>query len=217
MPSKFNSEFNYRYQVEGNTPWEKIKTLKGFLEGRIRAAALERVSELKYKAKVEEIEHLKEVGASKHLVTLAQAELIEIESFKQTEKEAFELNRQEIEILNKLLAELYEIVEPTRILGYTDDQMFEVNAANEFTVWVAREIHAELLATGQPSPARLRNAMLYPGAFEALQKIGLIPPEANILVGGVDPLKIELNAATPAQLLMQEKNILIENDINKKD
>jgi hypothetical protein len=38
MASKFNSEFNYRYQVIGDTPWEKIKTLQGFLEGRIRAA-----------------------------------------------------------------------------------------------------------------------------------------------------------------------------------
>ena len=40
MASKLNSEFNYRYQVIGDTPWERIKTLKGFLEGRIRAAAL---------------------------------------------------------------------------------------------------------------------------------------------------------------------------------
>ena len=38
MAVKLNSEFNYRYQVIGETPWEKIKTLKGFLEGRVRAA-----------------------------------------------------------------------------------------------------------------------------------------------------------------------------------
>jgi hypothetical protein len=54
MASNLNSEFNYRYQVIGSTPWEKLKTLKGFLVGRKRAAALERVSELKYKAKLEE-------------------------------------------------------------------------------------------------------------------------------------------------------------------
>ena len=52
MASKFNSEFNYRYQVIGDTPWEKIKTLQGFLEGRIRAAALEEVSLLKNQAKL---------------------------------------------------------------------------------------------------------------------------------------------------------------------
>jgi hypothetical protein len=52
MASKLNTEFNYRYQVIGDTPWEKIKTLKGFLEGRIRAAALEEVGNLKDQAKV---------------------------------------------------------------------------------------------------------------------------------------------------------------------
>ena len=29
MASKLNTEFNYRYQVIGDTPWERIKTLKG--------------------------------------------------------------------------------------------------------------------------------------------------------------------------------------------
>ena len=43
MPAKLNTEFNYRYQVIGDTVWEKIKTLKGFLEGRVRAVALEEV------------------------------------------------------------------------------------------------------------------------------------------------------------------------------
>ena len=47
MSSKLNSEFNYRYQVIGETPWEKIFQLQNFLEGRVRAAALEEVSELK--------------------------------------------------------------------------------------------------------------------------------------------------------------------------
>ena len=56
MPVKLNTEFNYRTQVIGETPWEKIKTLRGFLEGRLRAAALEKVAELKYKAKLIEFE-----------------------------------------------------------------------------------------------------------------------------------------------------------------
>jgi hypothetical protein len=41
MPSKLNSEFNYRYLVNGETPWEKIKILKGFLEGRKHATKKE--------------------------------------------------------------------------------------------------------------------------------------------------------------------------------
>ena len=34
---------------------------------------------------------------------------------------------------------LYTIVEPTRIPGYTDDQMFEANANNEFTITNIKE------------------------------------------------------------------------------
>jgi len=62
MAQKFNSEFNYRYQVIGCTPWEKIKTLKGFLEGRLRAAALEEVGNLKFKAKLSKLKHLQNSG-----------------------------------------------------------------------------------------------------------------------------------------------------------
>ena len=51
MPSKLNSEFNYRTQVIGETVWEKIKTLLGFLEGRHRAKALEEVGAKKFAAK----------------------------------------------------------------------------------------------------------------------------------------------------------------------
>lgn len=59
MASKLNSEFNYRYQVQGETVWEKIKTLKGFLEGRIRAAALEEISEKEISSEITRTKTLK--------------------------------------------------------------------------------------------------------------------------------------------------------------
>ena len=192
MPSKLNSEFNYRYQVIGETPWEKIKTLKGFLEGRKRAGEMEKVSDLKYNAKLVELEHLKEINALPHLIMNLEADIIETESQREIEKEAYELNRQEIKTLEKLLAELYEIAEPTRILGYSDEEMFEENAANEFTVMIGKEIQAEIISQGRPSPAKLRNAMSNPYTWNALKQIGLIPQEAQILIGNTDPRVIEL-------------------------
>ena len=135
MAQKFNSEFNYRYQVIGNTPWEKIKTLKGFLEGRIRAAALEEVGNLKHQAKLAKLKHLQNSGNGlKHEIMELKAEILEAKSHEGTLKEAFELTQVEIKMLKKLLKELYVIAEPTRIKGYTDEEMFEANAANEFTV-----------------------------------------------------------------------------------
>ena len=181
MASNLNSEFNYRYQVIGSTPWEKIKTLKGFLEGRKRAEALEKVAELKHRAKLEEIKHLKQIAALPHVILTLEAELIELESTLEDTAHAFALNKQEIVIIRKLLTELYTIAEPTRIPGYTDDQMFEANANNEFTVTIGREIQAEIIANGRPSPAKLLNAMSNPQTLESLKLIGLVPKETILL------------------------------------
>jgi hypothetical protein len=192
MASNLNSEFNYRYQVIGSTPWEKIKTLKGFLEGRKRAEALEKVAELKHRAKLEELKHLKQIAALPHVILTLEAELIELESTLEDTAHAFALNKQEIVIIKKLLAELYEIAEPTRIPGYTDDQMFEANANNEFTVTIGREIQAEIIANGRPSPAKLLNAMSNPQTLESLKLVGLVPKETILLEQKdiVDALKL---------------------------
>jgi len=194
MASKFNSEFNYRYQVIGDTPWEKIKTLQGFLEGRVRAAALEEVGDLKNQAKVSKLKHLQNGGNGlEHEILELKAEILEAQSHEATAKEAFELNTKEIEILKGLLDELYVIAEPTRIPGYSDEEMWEANQANEFTVSIGREIQAEMIANGRPSPAKLKNAMSNPHTWNALKKIGLVPKETKILMGNTDPmLKIEL-------------------------
>ena len=193
MASKLNTEFNYRYQVIGDTAWEKIKTLKGFLEGRVRAAVLEQVSELKYQSSLAKLKRLEnEAGLQEDILEL-KAEIMETESHQQTAHEAYRLNEAEIKIINKLLKELYVIAEPTRIKGYTDEEMFEANAANEFTVNIGREIQAEMIANGRPSAAKIRNAMSNPHTWNALKSVGLIPKEPKILEGHINPtLKIEL-------------------------
>lgn len=181
MATKLNSEFNYRYQVIGETPWEKIKTLKGFLEGRIRAAALEKVAELKFQAKLEELEYLKKSGGLLHVILNLQAEIIELESHMPAQVEAFLLNKEEIKIIKQVLKDTYEIAEPTRIDGYTDEQMFEANAMNEYTTLLCREIQSEIIANGRPSPAKLKNAMACPQTFEAVKLLGLMPKETTLI------------------------------------
>jgi hypothetical protein len=217
MSSRLNSEFNYRYQVIGETPWEKIKQLQNFLEGRIRAAKLEEVADLKYKAKLSELENAKKINALPHIIMTLQAEILELDSFTVSQTESFELNRKEIKTLEKLLAELFEIAEPTRLrhedgTPYTDDEMFEANAANEFTVMIGKEIQAEIIANGRPSPAKLRNAMSNPHTFHALQQIGLVPENAILLEGNADPLKIELRQS-PSMIALKNENLQTsEND-----
>ena len=216
MASKFNTEFNYRYQVIGNTPWEKIKTLKGFLEGRIRTAKLQEVGKLKFQAMIAKLKHLQKTGLE-HEVLELKAEIIETESFHQTEEECFKLNLDEIEILKKLLKELYVIAEPTRIKGYTDEEMFEANAANEFTVHIGKEIQAEMIANGRPSAAKIGNAMSNPYTWNALKSVGLIPKDTKILEGNINPaLEITLNVVEDENLYLNENKAGVLVDIRDK-
>jgi hypothetical protein len=192
MAAKLNTEFNYRYQVQGETIWEKIKTLKGFLEGRVRAACLEEVSNKKLQAKEAKLEYLKSNNGLKHEILELEAEILEAKSFLPAQEEAFVLNQEEIAMLERLLKEAYAVAEPTRIPGYTDEQMFEANAANEFTAMIAKDIQSEIIANGRPSAAKIRNAMSCPMTFAALKQIGLIPQDTVLLGASDDPLKIEM-------------------------
>lgn len=218
--AKLNSEFNYRYQVIGETVWEKIKTLQGFLDGRKRAAVLETVSDLKSKAKYEELKHLKSIDALPHVILELEADIIEMESFFEEGKRNFEQNKNEIKILEKLLKECYELAEPTRLkhkdgTPYTDEEMFEVNAANEFTVLLAREMQAEVIANGRPSAAKIKNAMSNPLTWTALKNIGLIPKETPLIASNIDPTIIELNLKDdPIEAIEHKK---INTQIERKD
>ena len=201
----------------GSTPWEKIKTLQGFYVGRKRAAVLEEVAELKYQAKLEELKHLKTVPALPHIMLNLQAEIIELESHLDDQKHAFELNRKEIKILEKYMAELYAEVEPTRMkhpdgTPYTDDEMFEANANYEFTVTVGREIQSEIIAMGRPSPAKLLNAMSNPQTLNSLMQIGLVP-QGTILLEQKD-IMLELTNQSTTTVMDAPKEL--ESNTSKK-
>jgi hypothetical protein len=188
MPSKFNTEFNYKYQVIGNTPWERIKTLKGFLEGRVRAVALEECSHLQHDSLVAEMAFLKTNGAPEHKQMRLQAKIIESASHMVVTDEAYELNRKEIEILNRLLTECLEMAEPTRIEGFSDEEMYEANASHEFAIQTLREMQSEIVANGRPSPATVLHAMNNPHVLTAALQSGLLPADAIPLLTGNAPI-----------------------------
>jgi hypothetical protein len=217
--AKLNSEFNYRYQVIGETLWAKIQTLHGFLDGRKRAAVLEQVADLKQKAKYLELEHLKSSSALPHVILELEADIIEMESFFDEQKRNFELNKQEIKILERYLAECYELAEPTRLTHsdgtkYSDEEMFEVNAANEFTLVLAREMQAEIISGGRPSAAKIKNAMSNPITWQALKNVGVIPADTLLIAGSIDPTNIQLTATDDSILALEHKQTM--QSITKK-
>ena len=197
MASKYNSEFNYRYLVEGETIWAKIKTLQGFLEGRIRAKGLEEIGKLKLDAKREKLANAESTNASSWEIKTLKVELMEAENWLASETDGFRKNDEEIEILEKLLAEAFEIAEPTRINGHSDEQMWEANQANEYTMKVAKDMQSEIIANGRPSPMTVRQAMSAPETWEAVKQIGLVPDDCHLITGSNDPQKIILSLPKP--------------------
>ena len=215
MPSKFNSEFNYRYQVMGNTPWAKIKILRGFLEGRERAVGLEEVAHLTHNALLAELAYLKTTGAPEHEQMRLQAKIVESISHMVVVDEAYELNRQEIKMLNRLLAECYEMAEPTRIEGYTDEEMFEANAAYDFTVQTLREMQSEIISHGRPTPATILHAMNNPVTLTASIQAGLLPREAIPILTAHPPMFAVQEMA--ALNTLQERQLMVEERVNGQE
>ena len=199
MASKFNSEFNYRFQVVGETIWEKIKTLQGFLEGRRRAKNLQEIAVLKLEAKREELESAEEERLPAWKIKNLKVAVMESENWIETEHDGFRKNEEEIEILEKLVAEAFEIAEPTRINGYSDEQMWEANQANEFTVRVAKDMQSEMIANGRPSAMLVRQAMSNPYTWEACKGVGLIPDDCELITGTDNPAKIMLSLPEPKE------------------
>lgn len=202
MASKYNSEFNYRFLVEGETIWAKIKTLEGFLEGRIRAKGLEEIGKLKLEAKREEYANAEKVAKSSHRYTSwevkkLKVEVMEAENWLASETDGFRKNDEEIKILEKLLAEAQEIAEPTRINGHSNEEMWEANQCNEYTLKVAKDMQSEIVANGRPSAMTVRQAMSSPQTWAACKQIGIIPDDCHLITGGNDPEKITLSLPKP--------------------
>ena len=201
MASKYNSEFNYRFLVEGETIWAKIKTLQGFLEGRIRAKGLEEIGKLKLDAKREKLANAEKTGASSWDIKLLKVEVMEAENWLASETDGFHKNDEEIKILEKLLVEAFEIAEPTRINGHSDEEMWEANQCNEYTLKVAKDMQSEIIANGRPSSMTVRQAMSAPETWEAVKKIGLVPNDCHLITGSNNPEKITLSLPKPDEIV----------------
>jgi hypothetical protein len=173
--------------VIGNTIREKIKTLQWFLVWRKRARDLENINNIRTESKRKEVEYIRKHEPEKEYKALKiEADIMEIESSAQDAYEAYRLNEEEIKILEKLIKEAFIIAEPTRLIHedwtpYLDEEMFEANAANEFTASIGKEIYAEILANGRPSPAKLVNAMSNPMTWNTLKSLWFIPNESKML------------------------------------
>ena len=175
MVSKVNTIFNYKYIVDGETIWYRIKTLQGFLNGRKQAFEMQKVSEKNFEALKAKYEYLKSKPETPLYELLEiEAKIMENEIMQPDYLDCLEKNKEEIKNLEKLLEEAYAIAEPQRIEGYSDEQMLEATAPAEFMAKLKQEMASQILITGTISSQLIQRAMKYPGAIKELQEIGLL-------------------------------------------
>lgn len=182
--AKFNSNFNYKTQVEGETVWERIKTLRGFLNGRERALAIQEQDRLEYEALHEEYTYLIESKAHSFELKRMEAKIGEQDSVRVQLKYDFNLCKGEIKDLKEIIDELMIEGEKTRVEGYTDEEMYEHNAEFEFATKISKEIQADILALGRPSQVHVRQAMSCDMGIQLLKSLpGFIPNDIMLLEG----------------------------------
>ena len=119
------------------------------------------MGELRKQMQVSKLKWLEENNAPEYEIIKYKADMLESKATDATSEDGYKKNKEEIEILKRLLDELY--------------------------VMIGRQIQAEIIANGRPSPAKIGNAMSNPHTWNALKQIGLIPEETKILEGNVDP------------------------------
>ena len=209
--ARLNTKFNYLTQIEGNTVWERIKTLQGFIEGRKRAMALKEVNKLESEAMEAELE---DARANKPIweVKRLEAKKVEWDSVQEQLKKDWELCETELkellEIQDMLYAQAERYTHPDGT-PYTDDEMFEANAELEFVTMAAKEIQASIIAHGRPTPTQVRWLMSCPKGEEFLRAIpNLVPQDMKLLTGLVakDSNLYELLAPYKKDLQLEIKN-----------
>lgn len=162
-----NHNANYLYDVDGETVWEKLRTIRGMLDDRRRAYQLAILS------KEENEEKFKEDNAS-----------IEYKKWlinKDFQDGLIQDCKNEIKFLEEFESYLSAESEKTRIAGKTDDEMYEINFFHEMEVRLVRRVQAQIASCGRINDETILRLMKNKGALKLCIQQGLMPAEITNL------------------------------------
>lgn len=162
--SRVNRNAVYLFHVDGHTPWERLRVIRHFLTERHQALATAELSLSESDAQDPDTHDW-------HIWQIRRPQFLEI----------IEDCRDEIEFLEQLESELADYVEPTRIPGKTDREMYEINHMEEFVESIAFEAKAEIAASGAITPPTMKRVLKVPMAVERLAREGLLTEGAVAL------------------------------------
>lgn len=155
--ARVNHNAQYIYDVDGETIWEKLRSIRIMLDDRRRALELSLIGidESKSKEK-DEFEKRREAIEMPFQLSL-------IEDCKN-----------EIKFLEEFESYLAVEAEKTRIAGKTDDEMYEINFFHELEVRLVRKAQAQIASCGRIQDDLLLRLMKNKGALNICVQQGLL-------------------------------------------
>jgi hypothetical protein len=158
--SRLNRDANYIYVVDGETVWERLRVIRGFLEDRRLAYEINKLSEEKVnlldKDSYDYREYLLRKPQQDKIMQECLEEIVFLEEFE-----------------HKLTVE----AEKTRIPGKSDDEMYEINFFDEMKVRLMKEAQSELISIGQISPTTMKSLLRCKPALEGCVELGMLNNE----------------------------------------
>jgi hypothetical protein len=172
--SRSTHNANYLYDVDGETVWEKLRVIRGFLREKELALAetllgMQENKEKMRNADQNSFEYKKYILRGPTMDGLIQETESEIKFLKQYE------------------TYLSEEAEKTRIPGKTDEEMYEINYFDELKIRLVRRAQMQYISTGCVEPDTLLRISKNKPALELAISTGLLNPS---VLGLIDTLPV---------------------------
>jgi hypothetical protein len=166
--ARVNHNANYLYDVDGETVWEKLRTIRGMLNERRMSY---KISFLNY-----------EENEKKYQEDTSSFEYKKWLINKEFQKELLIDCNNEIQFLETFESFLAKEAEKTRILGKTDDEMYEINFFHEMEVRLVRRAQAQIISNGRLSDELVMRLMKNKNALNICIQLGFITDKVVELV-----------------------------------
>lgn len=167
-----NREASYINVIDGETVWERLRTVRSFLEDRELSLEMSKLQDIKIsRMKKDSVEYMEAKILEKQRLTLRQ-ECVE-----------------EIDFLKGFESKLSTEAEKTRISGKTDDEMYEINYYDEQITRLVNDAKAEIISTGRIEKVTIKALMRNRPALNVVISLGFLTedvlkiagPESNVL------------------------------------
>jgi hypothetical protein len=164
---QMNRNAAYIYDVDGHTPWERLRVIRSFLRDRRKALALAELSLEEARSKSFE----SPTSFSARRAQIEEASILpDIEDC-----------RREIVFLEGLEQELAQLAERTRVVGATDEEMYELNFFTEVVERDVFRVKVDLAAVSHVRPETMQAVLRNPSTIERLKQENLITGDLSTL------------------------------------